>query len=87
MSNLFVCSVFDSALGAYSRPFFVPSTGMAVRSFSDEVNRPGEDNPMFAHSEDFVLFQLAQFDDFDGTFDDGGSPPIMLVRAKDVKRA
>lgn len=80
----FVVSVKDSALGAYGRPLFVPSLGVAMRSFSDEVNRVAPDNQMNAHPEDFELWYLASFDEVNGTFVD---PAIrMLARGKDVRR-
>lgn len=64
-----VCAVYDRAAEAFSRPVFVQSTGMMVRSFSDEVNREAEDNPIFHHPEDFDLFHLGSFDDSTGRFD------------------
>lgn len=64
--KLFIVSVFDSAAQAFNRPFFVPSTGLAIRSFKDEVNRQAADNPMFAHPGDFELYLLGEFDDNTG---------------------
>ena len=60
---LSVVSVYDSAAGAYNRPFYVPSTGLAVRSFRDEVNRKAEDNTMYNHPGDYTLELLGTFDD------------------------
>jgi len=82
--NLIVCSIFDSAAGAFGRPFYVQSTGIAMRSFADEVNRDGADNQMFGHPEDFVMFHLGQFDDSNGRFTLLESPNP-LCRAVDVK--
>lgn len=78
-----VVAVYDSAAQAFNRPFFVPAVGMALRSFSDEVNRQAEDNPMNRHPDDYELFQLGEFDDASGRFtlfDD----PKPLLRAKDA---
>lgn len=86
MTILYVVSVFDSALNAFGRPFFVPSTGVALRSFADEVNRPGaqpQENPMNAHPDDFSLYSLGTFDEESGEFKSPGRPEL-LVRAKDV---
>lgn len=85
MTIVVVCSVFDTAMQAFARPFFVPSTAMAVRSFGDEVKRRDADNPMQKHPEDFILYLLGTFDEERGSFTppSHGSPEI-LVRAKDM---
>ena len=41
---LIMVAVRDSALDALMRPFFVPTTGFAVRSFQDEVKN--SESPM-----------------------------------------
>lgn len=86
--KLSVCSVFDSALQAFTRPVFVPSTGIAIRSFTDEVNRaaPPSENPMFGHPEDFELRLLAMFDEDTGLFENSSDGPRVLARGKDVKQ-
>lgn len=84
MPKVRVCAVMDSAVAAYGRPIFVPTIAVAVRSFSDEVNRSAPDNGMFHHSEDFVLWHLSDFDDELGEF-----LPVekrALARGKDVKQ-
>jgi len=83
MAKLVICAVYDSAIGAFGRPFFVPSRGVAMRSFKDECKRVAEDNPMNAHPEDFELFYLAEFDDGTGLFSE--QLQESLVRAVDVK--
>ena len=65
MINVIV-SVKDRAADAFGRPAFVPSIGLAIRSFSDEVNRDSADNQMFHHSDDFDLYELGSFDDSTG---------------------
>lgn len=77
-----ICAVFDSAMEAYLRPFFVPTTNMAVRSFNDEVNRAAEDNPMHKHPSDYILHCLGEFDEGTGEFTREGA--CILVRAVDV---
>ena len=64
--KMVICSIRDSAADAYGRPFFLPSVGVAIRSFTDEVNRPSEDNQIYQHPEDFDLFELGEFDDTSG---------------------
>lgn len=76
-----VCAVFDSAVQAYSQPFFVRSTGEAVRSFSDEVNRPDQANALYQHPDDYILWQLATFNDDEGIF---LAEKRVLVRGKDA---
>lgn len=61
-----IVSVKDRMAEAFGRPFFVPSVGLAIRSFSDEVNRQDKDNQMFHHSDDFDLFELGTYDDATG---------------------
>lgn len=78
------CAVLDAAVGSYNRPFFVPSTALAVRSFSDEVNRNGDgNNSMAAHPADFSLWRLGLFDDETGKFE-SEPVPVLLIKAVDV---
>lgn len=66
--QMVVCSIRDRAAEAYGRPFFLPSVGVAIRSFQDEVNRRAEDNQVYQHPDDFDLFELGSFDDSSGKF-------------------
>lgn len=59
-----VVAIRDSKLNAFDRPFFAPTTAVAVRSFGDEVNRP--ESPMNKHLEDFSLWHLGTYDDETG---------------------
>ena len=63
---LTIVSIKDRAADAFMRPFFVPTANMAIRSFMDEVNRDAADNQMFAHSDDFDLYEIGIFDDSTG---------------------
>ena len=82
MTVLYVVAVRDSAVRAFNRPVFVPTIGVAVRSFADEVNRKSEDNQMFRHPDDFELWSLALFDDETGEFQ--AAEQRCVARAKDV---
>lgn len=64
--TLIIVSVYDRAAGAYGRPVFSHSEGLAVRSFKDEVNRKAPDNTMNTHPADFDLYVLGAFDDATG---------------------
>ena len=81
--NLFVVSVKDRAAEVFNRPFFVPHRNVAVRDFTDEVNRAAADNPLNRHPDDFDLYLLGHFDDSTGAFLRDSSPTV-LVRGKDV---
>lgn len=56
-----VFSVYDHKAAVYGTPFFMPNVAMAVRAFTDLV----EDNRTMVskHPEDFVLYQVGEFDD------------------------
>jgi len=77
-----VLAIRDRAIDSYGQPFFSASVGGAVRSFSDEVNRPGENNQLHKHPEDFDLFLLGEFDDQTGEFDT--TRPAQVAVGKDL---
>ena len=79
----YIVSVKDRAAEIFNRPFFVPHRSVAVRDFTDEINRVSGDNPLNKHPDDFDLYLLGQFDDSNGAFIREGSPTV-LVRGKDV---
>lgn len=74
--------VKDRATDAFGNPMFMLATGQAVRSFSDEVNRAGDDNQLYQHPDDFDLYELGDFDTESGSFD--CFVPRLLTRGKDV---
>jgi len=79
-----IVAVKDRAAGAFGRPFFVPSVGLAIRSFTDEVNRDADDNQMNRHSDDFDLYDLGIYDDETGIIT-CNPVPFELAQAKQVK--
>lgn len=82
---IMVCvSIKDRAADAFGRPAFVASLGVAVRSFTDEVNREGADNQMYAHPDDFDLYDIGTFDDATCVFELHDFPKV-IARGKDVK--
>ena len=81
MAQKAIVCVKDGALGAFLPPFFVPSIGVAVRHFGDEVHN--KESPMFAHPEDYELYHLGQFDDA-GIFDIFPQP-VRLARGLDYE--
>ena len=82
----FICTVKDRAADAFGRPMFVPSTGVAIRSFSDEINRNNADNQLYNHPDDFDLYELGQFDDNTGLFALHDQPKLLSL-GKQVKIA
>ena len=80
--KLQVFSIKDNAAQTFGRPFFVPAIGLAVRSFSDEVNRSADDNQFYKHPEDFDLYHLGVFDDESASFE--SIPPKVVSRGVDV---
>lgn len=78
-----IVSVRDSAADAFMRPFIVPTIGMAIRAFTDEVNRASADNQMNVHPSDFELFEIGEFDESTGMV--CSIPPRSISRAIDVK--
>lgn len=63
-SQIFV--IYDSKAEAYLQPFFLPTTGMAVRTFTDTVN--DINHPFCAHPADYTLFHIGEFDDSNSKF-------------------
>jgi hypothetical protein len=82
--KLIICTVKDRAADAFGRPMFVPSAGVAIRSFSDEINRNNADNQLFNHPDDFDLYELGEFDDNSGLFALHEQPKLLSL-GKQVK--
>ena len=61
-----VFGVRDSKALAFLQPYFSNSVGAAVRAFADEVN-DGK-GMITKHPEDFLLYELGEFDDNSGEF-------------------
>jgi hypothetical protein len=79
-----IVSVKDSAAEAFGRPMYLQSLGVAIRSFTDEVNREDKDNQLYQHPDDFDLYELGVFDDSLGRYELRDNPTV-IVRGKDVK--
>lgn len=80
---IIIVAVRDSAVGAYMQPSTVRAPGQAIRGFQDEANRQDPQNTLWAHPEDFELWQLGYFDEETG---DITMEKQMLIRGKDAKR-
>lgn len=77
-----VCAVKDRAIDAFNRPIYVPTIGVAIRSFNDEVAR--KDSEMANHPEDYDLYELGQWDDQTAIYTALEAPRV-ITRAQDVK--
>jgi len=56
-------TIYDEKARAYITPFFLPESGMAVRTFADCIN---SDSHQFGkHPADYTLFTLGAWDDTD----------------------
>lgn len=61
-----VFSIFDSKVEDYGNPFFAPTKGAAIRTFSDAC---ADKSTMFnKHPKDYTLFYLGEFDSSNGAF-------------------
>lgn len=53
-------SVFDAKAEAFITPWFMPTDGQAIRTFSDCVR--DERHEFGKHPEDYALFRVGEFD-------------------------
>lgn len=59
--RLNVYCIFDTATGAYMRPFFLHADGQAVRMFTDIA--ADADHEVGKHPEDYFLVRIGVWDD------------------------
>jgi len=78
------CSVKDFAADVFAQPMFVPSRGVAIRAFRQEVTREADNNQLFRNPGDFALYVVGGYDDASGKFDNLESPEL-LIRGADCK--
>ncbi len=57
--NIF--TIFDSKAGAYLPPFYLPQTGMALRTFADCIN--DAQHSFSKHPEDYTIMAIGTWDD------------------------
>lgn len=62
--RMFIYTIFDSAAGAYMRPFFMQSDGQAMRAFTDIACDAEHD--IGKHPEDYSLCRIGMFEDGKG---------------------
>lgn len=76
-----VCAVKDRAVDAFNRPLFVPTVGVAIRSFNDECNK--KDSELHAHPEDYDFYELGSWDDQTAIYTPLEVPRV-IARAQDI---
>ncbi len=59
--KLNIYTIFDTASGAYMRPFFLQSDGQAMRLFKDMAS--DAEHEIGKHPEDYSLFRIGIYDD------------------------
>lgn len=75
MSILRLYSIFDTAVGAYLRPFWSDHKANAIRSFVQCVNdKSSPDNMVANHPDQFVLFEVGEFHCSTGVFSSHPNP-------------
>ena len=72
-----VYSIYDSKAEAYNQPFYMQSTGAAIRAFEDNARDPS--TSIHKHPEDYSLFELGTFDDATASFDTYLTPKSLGV--------
>lgn len=81
MSQKFgIYAVYDEKANVYNAPFTLISDGVALRMFTDLVN-DGRSS-INAHPEDYSLYKIGVFSDFDG-FVEAVLPPQLITRASE----
>lgn len=76
-----IFSVYDTKSEAYLQPFFMSTSGQAIRAITDCANDP---NHQFGrHPADYTLFDLGQFDDNHATWD-LKETPVALVKCLEL---
>lgn len=86
MTTLIMCVIKDRVADTYHPPFCVPNTGIAVRMFTDEINKASEQNIMYKHPDDFDLYQLGMYDD-ETALVTQDAVPRQLCLGRDVKNS
>jgi hypothetical protein len=76
-----VCAVKDRAVDAFNRPLYVPTIGVAMRSFNDECSN--KDSELFKHPEDYDFYELGQWDDQTAVYTALETPRV-IARAQDI---
>lgn len=83
--KLLVCSIYDMISDRFLPPFCQQTKGQAIRGFMDEINRPAEDNILYRHCDDFVLFKIGEFNDENGVIESAADNGEKLISGREAK--
>lgn len=70
-------SIYDKKAVAFGQLFPSNTSGSAERSFHEALKNP--DTPYAKYPEDYVLYQIAEFDDESGYIVKTFEPPLHVV--------
>ncbi len=70
--ELLIFAIYDSKAEAHLTPFFFPTIGLALRSFTAAASEEGHDFKKFA--ADYTLFQLGTFNQSTGRIESLDAP-------------
>lgn len=80
---LHVVTIRDRSADVYGQPSYTTAIGIAIRSFSDEINRADPGNMLHKHPYDFDLYHLGSYDDSTGNIVMNDAGPRMIAIGKD----
>lgn len=88
--KLNVYSIYDTAVGAYMRPFFLQSDGQAQRMFKDLVQ--DKEHDVGKHPEDYSLVRIGSYNDQKGKLEPEDVEALvtgleMVAASREVSRA
>lgn len=72
MKKTKVFCIYDTKAKYYKNPFLMKSTGEALRGFEDVAK--DEKTEIGRHPTDFILFQIAEFDEDNGVYENLKQP-------------
>lgn len=81
--KLHIYAIKDRATDSFGNPMFFVASGQAIRSFTDEANRQDAQNMIYAHPDDFDLYELGTFETDTGKFET--KTPELKTRGKEIK--
>jgi len=74
-------TIHDSKAEAYMQPFFFPTRGLAIRTFTDMAN--DSQSNIGRYPEDYTLFEIGHYDDQNATFQNHLTP-VAVIKALDL---
>jgi len=74
MAKLKAYSVYDMKIETYAKPFYQLTRGEALRSWTELANDANSQNMVSKHPADFVLFEVGEYDESTGRFENLNAP-------------